>query len=63
MLPRVGGIDESSLRDGGVCRGRKNQTEVAMISAAKCCRDGSGVGFELVFESLQCCVSRFANDG
>ena len=29
VLPRVGGLDESSWRDGGVGRRRKNQTEVA----------------------------------
>ena len=63
VLPRVGGFDESSWRDGGIGCRRKNQTEVAMDSAAECCRNGNGVGFELVFESLECCVGRVANDG
>ena len=63
VLPRIGGFDESSWRDGGVGCRRKNQIEVAMVSAAECCRNGSGIGFELVFESLECCVGRFANNG
>ena len=63
VLPRIGGFDESSWRDGGVGCRRKNQTKVAMVSATECCRNGSGVGFELVFESLECCVGRFTNDG
>ena len=36
VLPGVGGFDESSWRDGGVGCRRKNQTEVAMASAAEC---------------------------
>ena len=63
VLSRIGGFDESSWRDGGIGCRRENQTEVAMVSATECCRNGSGVGFELVFESLECCVGRFANNG
>ena len=62
VLSRIGGFDESSWRDGGVGCRRENQTEVAMVSAAECCRNRSGIGFELVFESLECCVGRFANN-
>ena len=63
VLPRIGGFDESSWVDGGVGCRRKNQTEVAIVSTAQCCRKGSGVCFELVFESVECCLGRFANEG
>ena len=62
VLSRIGGFDESSWRDGGIGCRRENQTKVDMVSAAECCRNGSSVGFELVFESLECCVGQFANN-
>ena len=54
VLSRIGGFGESSWRDGVIGCRRENQTEVAMVSAAEC--------FELVFESLECCVGQFANN-
>ena len=62
VLSRVSWFDESGRRDGGIGGRRENQTKVAMVSAAECSRNGSGVGFELVFESLECCVGWFANN-
>ena len=41
VLSRIGGFDKSSWRDGGVGCRRENQTKVAMVSAAKCCRNRS----------------------
>ena len=50
VLARVGWFDESGGRDGGVGGRRENETEVAMVAAAKSCRNGSGIGLELIFQ-------------
>ena len=50
VLARVGWFNKSCGGDGGVGGRGENETEVAMVAAAKSCWNGSGIGFELVFQ-------------